>query len=213
VGEIERKLGGSHKVPKLELLRQSVTFLAIRHAEVSGINRGWLRYTPKSHWIPTSVPNLSPHFFNRPLGSDDVRETTFGEVGPSSSISAAPGHGPADPQGSARLRGGAYGRGVRWGGPCGLAGAIELARLVSKDNEGGGRLGDIEIGVLEKASQLGEHSLSGAVVNPIALLELFPELEIGDLPLRSGVGKDAAVPPYGEEGAPDAHATHHEEPR
>ena len=77
------------------------------------------------------------------------------------------------------------------GGPAGLAGAIELARLVSKDNEGGGRLGDIEIGVLEKASQLGEHSLSGAVVNPIKLHELFPELEIGDLPLRGGVGKEA----------------------
>ena len=77
------------------------------------------------------------------------------------------------------------------GGPAGLAGAIELARLVQRDNETGGGVGDIEIGVLEKASQLGEHSLSGAVVNPIALLELFPELEIGDFPLRGPVGKEA----------------------
>ena len=52
------------------------------------------------------------------------------------------------------------------GGPAGLAGAIELARLVSRDNEREGGLGDIEIGVLEKASQLGEHSLSGAVASP-----------------------------------------------
>ena len=77
------------------------------------------------------------------------------------------------------------------GGPAGLAGAIELARLVSKDNESDGGLGDIEIGVLEKAGQLGEHSLSGAVVNPVALHELFPELDIGDLPLRGRVGKEA----------------------
>ena len=47
------------------------------------------------------------------------------------------------------------------GGPAGLAGAIELARLVRRDNETEGGLGEIEIGVLEKAGQLGEHSLSG----------------------------------------------------
>ena len=52
------------------------------------------------------------------------------------------------------------------GGPAGLAGAIELARLVKADNEAGGTLGEIQIAVLEKAVALGEHSLSGAVVNP-----------------------------------------------
>ena len=77
------------------------------------------------------------------------------------------------------------------GGPAGLAGAIELARLVGKDNESDERLGEVEIGVLEKASQLGEHALSGAVVNPVALHELFPELDIGDLPLRGRVEKEA----------------------
>jgi electron-transferring-flavoprotein dehydrogenase len=77
------------------------------------------------------------------------------------------------------------------GGPAGLAGAIALARLVAKDNEGKGGLGEVEIGVLEKAGQLGEHALSGAVVNPIAFNELFPELDIGDFPLRGPVGKEA----------------------
>ena len=77
------------------------------------------------------------------------------------------------------------------GGPAGLAGAIALARLVRKDNESNGGLGEVEIGVLEKASRIGEHSLSGAVVNPIALHELFPELDIGDFPLRGRVGKEA----------------------
>jgi len=41
------------------------------------------------------------------------------------------------------------------GGPAGLAGAIELARLVKKDNEAGGSLGDVQIAVLEKAPGLG----------------------------------------------------------
>ena len=77
------------------------------------------------------------------------------------------------------------------GGPAGLAGAIELARLVKKDNESGGGIGEVEIGVLEKAGQLGEHSLSGAVVNPSGLKELFPELSMEDFPLRKPVGKEA----------------------
>jgi electron-transferring-flavoprotein dehydrogenase len=76
------------------------------------------------------------------------------------------------------------------GGPAGLAGAIELARLVKRDAETGGSLGDVQIAVLEKASALGEHSLSGAVVNPTAFAELFPDLPISDLPLRGAVEKE-----------------------
>ena len=69
------------------------------------------------------------------------------------------------------------------GGPAGLAGAISLARLVKADNAAGGDLGDVQIGVLEKAGALGEHSLSGAVVNPIAIRALFPELKDKDAPI------------------------------
>ena len=76
-------------------------------------------------------------------------------------------------------------------GPAGLAGAIELARLVRKDNEAGGSLGDVEIGVLEKAGQLGEHSLSGAVVDPSGFQTLFPELSLGDFPFRRPVTKES----------------------
>lgn len=72
-------------------------------------------------------------------------------------------------------------------GPAGLAGAIELARLAKAD-EG---VGELNIGVLEKAEALGEHSLSGAVVNPIALRELFPDLAEKDLPLRGRVEREA----------------------
>ena len=77
------------------------------------------------------------------------------------------------------------------GGPAGLAGAIELARLVEKDNAQGEGLGEIEIGVLEKAAQLGEHSLSGAIVNPRAFQELFPEMDVADFPLRRPVTDEA----------------------
>jgi len=68
------------------------------------------------------------------------------------------------------------------GGPAGLAGAIELAKLVKAD----GSI-QVEIGVLEKAGTLGGHSLSGAVINPIALQTLFPGTPISEFPFRRPV--------------------------
>ena len=73
------------------------------------------------------------------------------------------------------------------GGPAGLAGAIELAKLVRADNETGAGIGDIEIAVLEKAAGLGEHILSGAVINPGPFRTLFPDIDIKDLPFRAPV--------------------------
>lgn len=70
-------------------------------------------------------------------------------------------------------------------GPAGLAGAIELARLVAQSGRG-----EINIGVLEKASALGEHSLSGAVVNPRVFRELFPDLPESSLPFRQRVDRE-----------------------
>lgn len=72
-------------------------------------------------------------------------------------------------------------------GPAGLAGAIELAKLVRQDNEQGGGIGDVEIAVLEKAAGLGEHTLSGAVINPAPFRSLFPELEDEEFPFRTPV--------------------------
>lgn len=68
-------------------------------------------------------------------------------------------------------------------GPAGLAGAIELAKLVKADPS----VGPVEIGVLEKAATLGGHSLSGAVVNPISFQTLFPDMKIQDFPFRGPV--------------------------
>jgi electron-transferring-flavoprotein dehydrogenase len=76
-------------------------------------------------------------------------------------------------------------------GPAGLAGAIELARLVKEDREKGGGLGPVEIAVVEKAESLGEHCLSGAVVNPSAFRELFPGTPDSEFPLRTPVNSEA----------------------
>jgi electron-transferring-flavoprotein dehydrogenase len=78
-------------------------------------------------------------------------------------------------------------------GPAGLATAIELARLAKKDAENGGSLGALEIAVLDKAESLGEHNLSGAVVNPRAFRELFPELQDSDFPFRNRVDSESVV--------------------
>jgi len=70
-------------------------------------------------------------------------------------------------------------------GPAGLACAIELARLARHHGN------ELNVGVLEKAAALGEHSLSGAVVNPRSFRELFPDLKDADFPFRGPVGKEA----------------------
>ena len=70
-------------------------------------------------------------------------------------------------------------------GPAGLAAAIELARLAQRDGT------ELNIGVLEKAAALGEHCLSGAVVNPRAFRDLFPELADSDFPFRAPVRNEA----------------------
>ena len=72
------------------------------------------------------------------------------------------------------------------GGPAGLAGAIQLARMAREDDE----LSDLEIGVLEKSEGLGEHCLSGAVVKPGPFRELFPEVPDAELPFRRSAPDD-----------------------
>ena len=77
------------------------------------------------------------------------------------------------------------------GGPAGLAGAIELARLVAEGNEAGDGVGEVEIGVLEKADGLGDHNLSGAVIDPRPFRELFPGMSDEEFPFRRPVGREA----------------------
>lgn len=69
-------------------------------------------------------------------------------------------------------------------GPAGLAGAIHLATLARESGR------ELSIGVLEKAGALGEHSLSGAVVNPRAFRELFPGMPEAEFPFRQKVERE-----------------------
>jgi electron-transferring-flavoprotein dehydrogenase len=67
------------------------------------------------------------------------------------------------------------------GGPAGLSAAIRLMQLAG-DNEQ-----ELTVCVLEKGSEIGAHILSGAVVDPIALNELFPDWEDKGAPLNTPV--------------------------
>jgi electron-transferring-flavoprotein dehydrogenase len=70
------------------------------------------------------------------------------------------------------------------GGPSGLACAIRLKQL-ARDN---GR--DVSVCVLEKGSEIGAHILSGAVLEPRALAELFPDWKALGAPLNTPVAED-----------------------
>jgi len=77
------------------------------------------------------------------------------------------------------------------GGPAGLSCAIALAQSVKAAQAAGESIPDLNIAVLEKAGALGEHSLSGAVVNPRVFRDLFPEVPIDQLPFRQAVTGEA----------------------
>src|SRR5271165_4627034 len=62
------------------------------------------------------------------------------------------------------------------GGTAGLACANRLLQLLADDPETMERLGEVPVAVVEKAKTCGGHSLSGAVMRPAALEELFPEM-------------------------------------
>ena len=63
-------------------------------------------------------------------------------------------------------------------GPAGLSAAIRYADLVKDDNKSI----SLKVMVLEKAAFVGNHSLSGAVMNLEALRELLPDVKIEDIP-------------------------------
>jgi electron-transferring-flavoprotein dehydrogenase len=65
-------------------------------------------------------------------------------------------------------------------GPAGLAAAIRVKQLAA----------DISVCVLEKGSEVGAHILSGAVLDPRALAELFPDWKEKGAPLNAPVTAD-----------------------
>jgi electron-transferring-flavoprotein dehydrogenase len=66
------------------------------------------------------------------------------------------------------------------GGTAGLACANRLLQLLGDDETMMERLGEVPVAVIEKAKTCGGHSLSGAVMRPGPLQELFPELSRED---------------------------------
>ena len=70
------------------------------------------------------------------------------------------------------------------GGPAGLSAAIRLKQRA----EAAGT--EINVAVLEKSAEVGGHILSGAVIDPRALNELFPDWKERGAPLETAVTKD-----------------------
>jgi electron-transferring-flavoprotein dehydrogenase len=69
-------------------------------------------------------------------------------------------------------------------GPSGLAASIRLKQLAMAAGT------EISVAVLEKGSEVGAHILSGAVIDPIAFNELFPNWQELGAPLETAVTKD-----------------------
>ena len=70
------------------------------------------------------------------------------------------------------------------GGPAGLSAAIRLRQLAIETGQ------EISVCVLEKGSEIGAHILSGAVMDPIAMNELFPDWKAMGAPLNTPVTDD-----------------------
>jgi electron-transferring-flavoprotein dehydrogenase len=69
-------------------------------------------------------------------------------------------------------------------GPAGLSAAIRLKQLAVEAGT------EVSVAVLEKGSEVGAHILSGAVIDPKALNELFPDWQAMGAPLETPVTKD-----------------------
>lgn len=70
------------------------------------------------------------------------------------------------------------------GGPAGLAAAIRLMQLAKQQNR------TIEVALIDKGSEIGAHALSGAVVDPRAFEELFPDYKERGFPVEATVRGD-----------------------
>jgi electron-transferring-flavoprotein dehydrogenase len=70
------------------------------------------------------------------------------------------------------------------GGPAGLAAAIRLKQLAAQRGR------EVGVCVVEKGSEIGAHILSGAVMDPRALSELFPDWKERGAPLNVAVSED-----------------------
>jgi electron-transferring-flavoprotein dehydrogenase len=77
------------------------------------------------------------------------------------------------------------------GGPAGLACANRLLQRLADEPELMERLGEVPVAVIEKGKACGAHNLSGAMMRPSGLAELFPDLSPDDWPTYGQVERDA----------------------
>jgi electron-transferring-flavoprotein dehydrogenase len=77
------------------------------------------------------------------------------------------------------------------GGPAGLACANRLMQLLSEDSELAESLGEVPVAVIEKGKTCGAHNLSGAILRPSAMRELFPDVGPEDWPAYGEVPGEA----------------------
>ncbi len=77
------------------------------------------------------------------------------------------------------------------GGPAGLACANRLLQLLADAPGVMERLGEVPVAVIEKGKACGAHNLSGAMMRPSGLKELFPDLEPSDWPTYGTVERDS----------------------
>ncbi len=73
------------------------------------------------------------------------------------------------------------------GGPAGLAAAIRLKQLAAKAGS------ELSVCVIEKGSEIGAHTLSGAVMDPRAITELIPDWKAQGAPLETEVTEDEVL--------------------
>jgi electron-transferring-flavoprotein dehydrogenase len=78
-------------------------------------------------------------------------------------------------------------------GPANLACAIKLKQLINKHNESASTPLSAEISLIEKAPEIGHHQLSGAVMDPKGISELFPDWQSLGFPVESEVVNDAMI--------------------
>ncbi len=70
------------------------------------------------------------------------------------------------------------------GGPANLAGAIRLMQLAEESGQ------ELEVALIDKGSTIGAHAISGAIMNPAAISELYPDYLQQGFPIEQTVRED-----------------------
>ncbi|PIE67364.1 MAG: protein EtfO [Deltaproteobacteria bacterium] len=70
------------------------------------------------------------------------------------------------------------------GGPANLAGAIRLMQLAQEKGR------ELEVALIDKGGAVGSHAISGAVMNPVAISELYPDYLEQGFPIEQTVRGD-----------------------